>query len=166
MSQGQDWNAPGAGPAYQQPQVDQAYQPSPVNQTYQQPQGQNGYQPAPYQQQPYQPQPYQQPFQQQPYQQQPYQQPYQQGYAGPPVMQVVPKNAGIAILISFFIPGVGSLYAGKTSTGVIILVGYIVSWVLTLVIIGFVGIFGFWVWGMIDAYQAAQAWNRARGIVS
>jgi hypothetical protein len=38
--------------------------------------------------------------------------------------------------------------------------------VLTLVIIGFVGIFGFWVWGMIDACQAAQAWNRARGIVS
>jgi TM2 domain-containing membrane protein YozV len=151
MSQGQDWNTPGAAPAYQQPQVDQAYQPSPVNQAYQQPQGQNGYQPAPYQQQPF---------------QQLYQQPFQQGYAGPPVAQVVPKNAGIALLISFFIPGVGSLYAGKTNTGVIILIGYIISWVLTLVIIGFVGVFGFWVWGMIDAYQAAQAWNRARGFVS
>jgi TM2 domain-containing membrane protein YozV len=156
MSQGQDWNAPGAASAYQQPPVDQAYQPSPVNQTYQQPQGQNGYQPAAYQQQPY----------QQPYQQQPYQQPFQQGYAGPPVTQVVPKNAGIALLISFFVPGVGSLYAGKTNTGVIILIGYIVSWLLTVVIIGFVGVFGFWVWGMIDAYQAAEAWNRARGIVS
>jgi TM2 domain-containing membrane protein YozV len=151
MSQGQDWNAPGAAPAYQQPPFDQAYQPSPVNQAYQQPQGQNGYQPVAYQQQPY---------------QQAHQQPFQQGYAGPPVTQVVPKNGGIALLISFFIPGVGSLYAGKTNTGVIILVGYIVSWLLTLVIIGFVGVFGFWVWGMIDAYQAAQAWNRERGIVS
>ena len=151
MSQGQDWNVPGAAPAYQQPPVDQAYQPSPANQAYQQPQGQNGYQPVPYQQQPY---------------QQPYQQPFQQGYAGPPVTQVVPKNAGIALLISFFVPGVGSLYAGKTNTGVIILIGYIVSWLLTVVIIGFVGVLGFWVWGMIDAYQAAEAWNRARGIVS
>jgi TM2 domain-containing membrane protein YozV len=133
MSQGQDWNAPGAAPAYQQP---------PAGQAYQQPQGQNGYPPAPYQQ------------------------PYPPGYAVPPVMQVVPKNAGIALLISFFVPGVGSLYAGKTNTGVIILIGYVISWVLTIVIIGFVGVFGFWVWGLVDAYQAAQAWNRARGIES
>jgi TM2 domain-containing membrane protein YozV len=132
MSQGQDWNAPGAQP-YQQPPFGQAYQP---------PQGQNGYPPSPYQQ------------------------PYPPGYAAPSVMQVVPKNAGVALLISFFLPGVGSMYAGKTTTGVIILVGYIISWVLTIVIIGFVGLFGFWVWGLIDAYQAAQAWNRARGIES
>jgi TM2 domain-containing membrane protein YozV len=139
MSQGQDWNAPGAAPAYQQP---------PAGQAYQQPQGQSGYPPAPYQQ-PY-PPGYAAPT----------------GYAAPPVMQVLPKNAGIALLISFFIPGVGSLYAGKTTTGVIILIGYVISWVLTIVIIGFVGVFGFWVWGLIDAYQAAQAWNRARGIES
>jgi len=132
MSQGQDWNAPSGAQPYQQPPVDQAYQP----------QGQNGYPPAPYQQ------------------------PYPTGYAAPPIMQVVPKNAGIALLISFFVPGVGSMYAGKTNTGVIILIGYIVSWVLTIVIIGFVGVFGFWVWGLIDAYQGAQAWNRARGIES
>jgi len=113
-------------------------QQQPFGQGYQQPQGPYGYAPAPYQQ------------------------PYPQGY-GP---QVVPKNAGIALLISFFIPGVGSMYAGKTNTGVIILIGYIISWVLTIVIIGFVGILGFWIWGMIDAYQGAQAWNRARGFVS
>jgi TM2 domain-containing membrane protein YozV len=130
MSQGQDWNSPGAAPAYQQP---------PAGQAYQQP---GGYPPAQYQQ------------------------PYPPGYAAPPVMQVVPKNAGIALLISFFLPGVGSLYAGKTTTGVIILVGAIISWILTIVIIGFVGVFGFWVWGLIDAYQAAQSWNRAHGIES
>jgi TM2 domain-containing membrane protein YozV len=125
MSEGQNWNAPGA-------------------QSYQQPQGQPyGYPPAPYQPQ----------------------QPYPAGYAGGP-MQVAPKNPGIALLISFFLPGVGSLYAGKINTGVIILIGYVISWVLTIIIIGFVGIFVFWVWGMIDAYTAAQAWNRARGIDS
>ncbi len=136
MSQGQGWNAPRAQP-YQQP-----YQQPPTGPGYQQPQGQHGFPPAPYQQ------------------------PYPPGYAAPPVMQVVPKNAGIALLISFFIPGVGSLYAGKTNTGVIILIGFIISWVLTIVIIGFLGVLGFWVWGMIDAYQAAQAWNRARGFES
>jgi TM2 domain-containing membrane protein YozV len=119
---------------------------------------------TPYQQQPTD-QPYQQPGQNH-YQPAPYQQPYPQDYPAPPVTQVLPKNAGVALLISFFLPGVGSMYAGKTNTGVIILVGYIISWVLTIVIIGFVGIFGFWVWGLIDAYQAAQAWNRARGIES
>jgi TM2 domain-containing membrane protein YozV len=110
-------------------------------QAYQQPQGQPGYPVAPYQQ------------------------PYPQGYpaAG---SQVVPKNPGIALLISFFLPGVGSLYAGKVTTGVIIIACYIVSWILTIVIIGFVGVFGFWVWGMIDAYQAAQTWNRQHGLVS
>jgi TM2 domain-containing membrane protein YozV len=118
---------------------------------------------APYQQQPT-GQPYQPPVQNA-YPSAPYQQPYPQVY-GPPVTQVLPKNAGVALLISFFLPGVGSIYAGKTNTGVIILIGYIISWVLTIVIIGFVGIFGFWVWGLIDAYQAAQAWNRARGIES
>jgi TM2 domain-containing membrane protein YozV len=119
---------------------------------------------APYQQQPTD-QPYQQPGQNY-HQPIPYQQPYPQGYPAPPVTQVFPKNAGVALLISFFLPGVGSMYAGRTNTGVIILVGYVISWVLTIVIIGFVGIFGFWVWGLIDAYQAAQAWNRARGIES
>ena len=149
MSQGQDWSGPAATPsgqppqygqADQQPQYGQPYQPPQYGQAYQPPQGQPGYPVAPYQQL------------------------YPQGYAGGP--QVVPKNPGIALLISFFIPGVGSLYAGKVSTGVIILVGYIVSWILTIVIIGFVGILGFWIWGMIDAYQAAQTWNRQRGLVS
>ena len=73
----------------------------------------------------------------------PYQQPYPAGGYAPP-MQIVPKNAGVALLISFFLPGVGSMYAGKTTTGVIILIGYIISWILTIIIIGFVGVFGFW----------------------
>ena len=76
----------------------------------------------------------------------------------------MPKNPGIALLISFFLPGVGSLYAGKVTSGVIIIACYIVSWILTIVIIGFVGVFGFWIWGMIDAYQAAQTWNRQHGL--
>src|SRR5579859_1904758 len=68
------------------------------------------------------------------YQQPPFP-PGQGGYGAPPVMQVMPKNAALAIIISFFIPGVGSLYAGKTTTGIIILACYFVSWLLTIVLI-------------------------------
>jgi TM2 domain-containing membrane protein YozV len=120
-----------------------SYQPPP-GQGYPPPQGQQGFPPAVYQQ---------------PYPQGP-------GYMAPPVMQVMPKNAALAIIISFFIPGVGSIYAGKTTTGVIILICYVVSWILTIILIGFAGVFIFWVWGMIDAFLAAQAWNRAHGIES
>jgi TM2 domain-containing membrane protein YozV len=138
MSQSNDWYA-SAAQAQPQPPTDQAYQPT--GPAYQPPQTPNGYPPAPYQQ---------------PYPAGGYQQP----------TQIVPKNAGVALLISFFLPGVGSMYAGKTTTGVIILIGYIISWFLIIILIGWIGIFGFWLWGMIDSYQGAQAWNRARGIES
>jgi TM2 domain-containing membrane protein YozV len=168
MSQGQDWSGPAATPSGQQPQFGQGYQQPQAGQGYQQPQPGQGYQ------QPQFGQGYQQPQAGQGYQQAqgqpgypvaPYQQPYAQGYPGGGP-QVVPKNPGIALLISFFLPGVGSLYAGKITTGVIIIACYIVSWILTIVLIGFVGVFGFWIWGMIDAYQAAQTWNREHGLVS
>ena len=168
MSQGQDWSGPAGTPSGQEPQFGQPYQQPQFGQPYQEPQFGQQYQ------QPQFSQPYQQPQFGQQYQQQgqqpgypvaPYQQPYPQGYpAGGP--QVVPKNPGIALLISFFLPGVGSLYAGKVTTGVVIIACYIVSWILTIILIGFVGVFGFWVWGMIDAYTAAQAWNRQHGLVS
>jgi TM2 domain-containing membrane protein YozV len=143
MSQEDDWNVPGNAPGYQQRQpTGQPYQQPAFDQAYQPSQPQNGYALAPYQQ------------------------PYPPGYGAAPVMQVVPKNAGVALLISFFLPGVGSMYAGKTTAGVIILIGYIISWVLTVVLIGFVGVFVFWIWGMINSYHGAQEWNRARGIES
>ena len=77
-----------------------------------------------------------------------------------------PKNPGLAVLISFFVPGVGSLVNGNTTIGVIILVGWIVSIPLMFVCIGFVTYFGFWIWGMIDAYTSAQKWNQQHGIIS
>jgi len=90
--------------------------------------------------------------------------PYPQQSA--PVAQVAPKNPGIALLVSFFIPGLGSMMNGQVGKGVGILVGYIVSWFLTIILVGFVGLVGFWVWGMVDAYQGAKSWNARHGIVS
>ncbi|HYS40307.1 MAG TPA: hypothetical protein VEO01_32225 [Pseudonocardiaceae bacterium] len=92
-----------------------------------------------------------------------YQQPYPQPY---PQMTVAPKSPGVAVLASFFIPGLGSMISGRGGMGALILCLYFVSWILTIVFIGFIGVFGFWVWGMIQGYADAVAWNRRHGIIS
>ncbi len=98
------------------------------------------------------------------YRQAPYAQaPYAQSYGGP---VVAPKNPALSLLVSFFIPGVGSMINGDTGRGVGILVGYLVSCVLIIVIIGIFGVIGFWIWGLVDAYQGAQRWNARHGILS
>jgi TM2 domain-containing membrane protein YozV len=83
-----------------------------------------------------------------------------------PAVQVAAKNPGVALLASFFFPGLGSLMNGQPGKGIAIFIGYVISWVLTIILIGFVGVFGFWVWGMVDAYQGAKRWNAAHGIIS
>lgn len=91
----------------------------------------------------------------------PYGTPYgQYGYP------VTPKNPAISLLVSFFVPGVGSMINGDVGIGVAILIGYLISFPLVLVVVGLPMLLGFWVWGMVDAYQGAVRWNRARGIVS
>lgn len=96
--------------------------------------------------------------------------PYPQGggYAPPLVPR---KDPAISLLVSFFVPGVGSMMNGDTNTGVGILVGYILGFVITVcgsfVIIGpFIGFpvsIGFWAWGMVDAYQGATRFNQRNG---
>ena len=93
--------------------------------------------------------------QQQPYG---YQQPYGQQYP----VQVAPRSPALGLIVSFFLPGVGSMMAGKTGKGIGILIG----WLLCLVLVGFVVMPAFWIWGLVAAYRDAVAWNRAHGIVS
>jgi TM2 domain-containing membrane protein YozV len=85
---------------------------------------------------------------------------------GAPTYAVAPKNPGLSLLVSFFIPGVGSMMNGDVGKGIGILIGYIVSAILTLFIIGIFGLLGFWIWGMVDAYTGAKKWNLAHGIIS
>jgi len=91
--------------------------------------------------------------------------PNRAGYGYPP-MAVAAKSPGLSLLAAFFVPGLGSMINGEVSKGVLILIGYVVSWFLTLILIGFLGVFAFWVWGMVDGYQGAQRWNARYGIVS
>jgi TM2 domain-containing membrane protein YozV len=80
--------------------------------------------------------------------------------------QVEPKNPGLALLASFFIPGLGSMIVGRAGIGAAILVGYLIAVVFSFILIGLPFVLGFWIWGMIDAYTGAQSWNARHGIIS
>jgi TM2 domain-containing membrane protein YozV len=79
---------------------------------------------------------------------------------------VAPKNPAVSLLASFFIPGLGTMLNGEVGKGIGILVGYFVSLFLFFLIVPLLIALGIWVWGMVDAYQGAQQWNRRHGILS
>jgi TM2 domain-containing membrane protein YozV len=78
--------------------------------------------------------------------------------AGIPVARryAVDKSPGLAVFLSFLIPGVGQFYCGANSKGAIMLAIYLVSWLLLGFFIGFFGIVGVWIWSMIDAHSLAS----------
>ena len=81
-------------------------------------------------------------------------------------MMVAPKNPAVSLIVSFFIPGVGSMINGDVGTGIAILILYIVGWALVIGLIGIPIAIGAWIWGVVDAYQGAQRWNARHGIIS
>jgi TM2 domain-containing membrane protein YozV len=87
-------------------------------------------------------------------------------FATRPYGYVTPKNPGLSLLASFFVPGLGSIINGDVARGIGIMIGYLVSWLLVILVVGLFGVFGFWVWGLVDAYQGARTWNARHGIVS
>jgi TM2 domain-containing membrane protein YozV len=86
--------------------------------------------------------------------------------AQPGALVVAPKNPAVSLIISFFIPGVGSMVNGDAGIGVAILVLWLLGVGASIFLIGLPLAIGAWIWGMIDAYQGAQRWNRAHGILS
>jgi len=81
-------------------------------------------------------------------------------------MTVAPKSPAGSVLLSVFIPGLGSMVNGNAGVGVAILVLNIIGWMLAILLIGIPLAIGTWIWGLVDAYQSAQRWNRAHGIIS
>ncbi|EKF87047.1 hypothetical protein [Methanobacterium formicicum] len=67
-------------------------------------------------------------------------------------------NPMLAVVISFFLPGIGSVYAGKTISGIVI---FIVA-VLLFASVYFLGAIAYilyiivWLYGMYDAYTTAK----------
>lgn len=81
-------------------------------------------------------------------------------------MTVAPKSPAVSVLLSIFIPGLGSMVNDNVGVGVAILVLNIIGWILAILLIGVPLMIGSWIWGLVDAYQSAQRWNRAHGIIS
>jgi TM2 domain-containing membrane protein YozV len=83
---------------------------------------------------------------------------------------VAPKNPAVSLIVSFFIPGVGSLVNGDTGIGLIILLLWLFAIGLDFTVIGLVlGLplgLAMFIWGLIDAYQGARRWNARHGIIS
>lgn len=116
-------------------------------------------------------QPYSQPYGQgfgqgydQPYGvMQPYGQQYgMQSYGQyPPVAR---KDPALMLVASLLVPGLGTMLGGRVGRGIGIFGGYFVGLVLSVVLIGLPIMFGFWLWGMIDAYQGAKEHNARHGL--
>jgi TM2 domain-containing membrane protein YozV len=69
------------------------------------------------------------------------------------------KEPVLALLLSFFIPGMGQLYLGNNDRGFKLIACAVVAWVLTAVCIGLFIYLGVWLFGMYDAYTLAEKIN-------
>ncbi|MCT1863931.1 hypothetical protein HMPREF3086_08405 [Dietzia sp. HMSC21D01] len=74
------------------------------------------------------------------------------------------KDPALMLVASLLIPGLGTMLNGRVGRGVGILAGYGVGVLLSVVLIGLPIMFGFWVWGMVDAYQGAKDHNARHGL--
>lgn len=80
--------------------------------------------------------------------------------------QIQPHSTALAVVASFFIPGLGSMLNEKVGKGIGILACYVVSVILVFFLIGFIAVPAVWIWGMVAANNDANQWNRAHGILS
>ena len=77
------------------------------------------------------------------------------------IIVVAEKSPGLAAVLSFFWAGLGQIYNGEISKGILLLVAYGISCVLMWVIIGFITTPILWIYGMVDAYRTAEKFNAA-----
>ncbi|PKR77886.1 hypothetical protein CEY16_08125 [Halalkalibacillus sediminis] len=76
------------------------------------------------------------------------------------------KSPGLAVVLSFFISGVGQIYNGQIMKGLITIGIQFINGLLMFVLIGFVTYFIVWVWAMYDAYKVAERINAEAGASS
>lgn len=79
----------------------------------------------------------------------------------PPVAR---KDPALMLVASLLVPGLGTMLNGRAGRGIGILGGYVLGMVLSVILIGLPIMFGFWVWGMVDAYQGAKEHNARHGL--
>jgi len=87
--------------------------------------------------------------------------PYGQPYPQRPQPTAAPKSGGVAVILSFFIPGLGHLYTGNPLSAVLWFVGDVICWVIGFLTggIGFIILPFVWLGAMIHAYISASNFN-------
>lgn len=69
------------------------------------------------------------------------------------------KNAGLAAVFSFFVPGLGQIYNGEFGKAVLFIIVSIVGAMLSPFFIGFIILLPIWIWAVFDAYNSAEEIN-------
>ena len=69
-------------------------------------------------------------------------------------------TAVAALVLNIFVPGVGSLIAGRTSIGVAQLVMWVVAFPLCIVLIGFPMLLAAWIWSLVSGIQILEESKR------
>jgi len=75
------------------------------------------------------------------------------------IIVVSEKSPGLAAVLSFFWAGLGQIYNGEISKGILLIVAFAISCGLIAVVIGFFTTPILWIYGMIDAYKTAEKFN-------
>ena len=84
-----------------------------------------------------------------------------QQIASQQIIVVAEKSPGLAAVLSFFWAGLGQIYNGEITKGIVLIVAYVVSCVLIALVIGFITTPILWIYGMVDAYRTAEKFNAA-----
>ena len=69
------------------------------------------------------------------------------------------KSMVLAVVLSVIFPGLGQFYLGLNNKGVLFLIGYIISAILVLLIIGALLCLVIWIWALVDTIQSTNAIN-------
>jgi hypothetical protein len=84
-----------------------------------------------------------------------------------PVAGAVAKNAVLYAILGLIVPGLPSLLIRDDKViGAIQLGLWVLSWILTIVLIGFLLWPGVAIWSAVTGYGDAQMWNRRHGFVT
>jgi TM2 domain-containing membrane protein YozV len=76
-----------------------------------------------------------------------------------PVTGNTKKSAGVATILSFFIPGLGQIYNGQIGKGIGMIILAIIFGLLWSLVIGIPLYLILWIYGMYDAYSTANKIN-------
>jgi len=84
--------------------------------------------------------------------------------AAPPPPAAAGQRPVLALILSFLLPGLGQIYCGETQRGIIMILFIFVCAFLTLFVVGFFLYIALWLYGMYDAYKAAEEYNSLRNL--